>query len=309
MLAGSWGLVAGWVLPAALVIALFGVLVLPSLGEWTAFATLAAASAAEKGLVLLVASVVIGLALSTLSTPLYRVLEGYAAWPRKWQQKRIEHHQIRRANLRQAVTEGQGSSNSSALFNALALEGFSRYPDAEEQVAPTMLGNAIRRFEYYSFDRYQLDSQVCWYHLRACVPDSVAKEVDNARSGVDFFVCLLYLLAILILTAVAGLFAPSPHWLSLGIASALGATGALGSYYAAVRATDAWASSVKAMVDVGRVPLAKGLGLQIPAKLAEERDMWQHVVWLLGFAYKPQAGTELDPYRQAPNGNSGHGTE
>jgi hypothetical protein len=74
------------------------------------------------------------------------------------------------------------------VVDALALEKFSRYPDVDDQVAPTMLGNAIRRFEYYSFNRYQLDSQLCWYHLRAAAPESTAKEVDNARSGVDFFV-------------------------------------------------------------------------------------------------------------------------
>jgi hypothetical protein len=298
VLAGSWGLVAGWILPVGLVIALFGVMVLPSLGEWSAFMVLAAASAAEKGLVLLVASVAIGLTLSTMSTPLYRVLEGYTLWPVGWQQKRIKHHRSHRQELRKAVTGGAGESSGSAVVDALALERFSRYPDVDDQVAPTMLGNAIRRFEYYSLDRYQLDSQQCWYHLRAAAPESTAKEVDNARSGVDFFICLLYMLILLILTAVAALFTPSPDWLRLGIASGLGGAGAIGSYYAAVKATDAWASSVKAMVDTGRIPLAKALGLQIPAKLAEERDMWQRVGWLLGFAYEPEAGTELDPYRQ-----------
>jgi hypothetical protein len=209
--------------------------------------------------------------------------------------------------LRRDVTNGESGSDGSALFNALALEEFSRYPDSPEQIAPTMLGNAIRRFEYYSFDRYQLDSQVCWYQLRASVPDSVTKEVDNARSGVDFFVCVLYLLLVLTLTAVIALFTPSPHWVGLGTAAVLGGAGAVGSYYAAVRATDAWASSVKAMVDVGRVPLAKQLGLQIPAKLAEEREMWQRLVWLLGFAYNADAATEIDRYRLAPNTESEDG--
>ena len=308
VLAGSWGLVAGWILPVGLAIVLFGVMVLPSLGEWTAFAALASASAAEKGLVLLVASVAIGLTLSTMSTPLYRILEGYTLWPAGWRLKRIEHHRSRRRKLRMAVTGNQNKSSGSAVVGALALEKFSRYPDVEDQVAPTMLGNAIRRFEHYSFDRYQLDSQLCWYHLLAAVPETTAKEVDNARSGVDFFVCLLYMLSLLALTAVAALFTPSPDWLRLGIAAGLGGAGAVGSYYAAVKATDAWASSVKAMVDVGRIPLAKALGLQIPAKLAEERDMWLRVAWLLEFAYKPQAGTELDPYRHPPNTNPEDGT-
>jgi hypothetical protein len=116
-------------------------------------------------------------------------------------------------------------------------------------------------------------------------------------------VCLLYMLILLILTAVVALFTPSPDWLRLGIAAGLAGAGAVGSYYAAVKATNAWASAVRAMVDTGRIPLAKALGLQIPAKLAEERDMWQRVGWLMSFAYDPEAGTGLDPYRQPPNTN------
>jgi hypothetical protein len=298
VLAGSWTLVTGWILPVGIAVALFGVLVLPSLGEWAPFAALASASAAEKGVILLVASITIGLALSTISTPLYRILEGYALWPTAWQEKRIKHHRSHRKNLREAVTKGQNASDGSAVVNALALEKFNRYPDNDDQVAPTMLGNAIRRFEYYSLDRYQLDSQVCWYHLRAAVPESVSKEVDNARSGADFFVCTLYMFVLLAFSAVSAMFATSPEWFRLGIAAALGGAGAVGSYHAAVTATDAWSASVKAMVDIGRIPLADALGLQIPAKLSEERDMWQRAGWLLSFKYKPEAGTELDPYRK-----------
>jgi hypothetical protein len=309
VLAGSWGLLAGWILPVGVALALFGVLVLPSLGEWTVFTALASASAGVKGLVLLVASIAIGLILSTMSTPLYRILEGYAIWPAAWQENRIKHHRSRRRNLRDDVTRRRNDPDNSAVVNALALEKFNRYPDDDDQVAPTLLGNAIRRFEYYSFDRYRLDSQLCWYHLRAAAPESVGKEVDSARSGVDFFVCLLYMLILLAITAVAAMFTSSPDWPRLGIATALGVAGAVGSYYAAVKATDAWSSSVKAMVDIGRIPLAKSLGLEIPAKLAEERDMWQRVDWLLGFAYKPEAGTELDSYRQSSHTDSEHGTE
>ena len=170
VLAGSWALVAGWILPVGIAVALFGVLVLPSLGEWAPFAALASASAAQKGVVLLVASITVGLALSTISTPLYRILEGYTLWPAVWQEKGIKYHRSRRQSLREAVTIGQNDPEGSAVVNALALEKFNRYPDNDDQVAPTMLGNAIRRFEYYSLDRYQFDSQICWYHLRAAVP-------------------------------------------------------------------------------------------------------------------------------------------
>jgi len=125
VLTGSWELVAGWILPVGLTIAFFGVMILPSLGKWTAFTALASASATEKGLVLLIASVAIGLTLSTMSTPLYRILEGYAIWPTGWQQKRIKHHRSRRQELRKAVTGRENESSGSAVVDALALEEFS----------------------------------------------------------------------------------------------------------------------------------------------------------------------------------------
>ena len=303
IMGGSWGLATGWILPVGIAIGIFGLMVLPSLGHWAVFMTLASSSATEKGWILLVASVVIGLTLSIISTPLYRILEGYTLWPTSWQNKRIAHHLCRRDELRKAVTKGQDKPGDLSVMDELALERFRRYPDVDDQVAPTLLGNAIRRFEYYSYNHYQLDSQMCWYQLRAAAPESIAKEIDNARSGVDFFVCLLYMSILLGLSAVVALFAPSPDWLKLGIAVGLGAVGAIGSYYAAVNATDSWASSVRAMVDMGRVPLAKALGLEIPAKLAGERDMWERVNWLLSFAYEPEEVTKLDPYRQPPNTN------
>lgn len=305
ILGGSWGLVAGWILPTGIAIALFGLLILPSLSHWPFLMALSSASPSEKGWILLVASVTIGLSLSIISTQLYRILEGYTLWPANWQRMRIDHHKRRREEMRRKVTKGNRSDLT--VLDALALEEYRRYPDVDDQVAPTMLGNAIRRFEYYSRNHYELDSQVCWYQLRAAAPESTGKEVDTARSGVDFFVCLLYVLIVLALTALAALFAPSPDWLELGIAAGLGGGGAVGSYHAAVKATDAWASSVKAMVDVGRLPLAKALGLEMPATLEEEREMWQRVSWLLGFEYNPDAGIGLDIYRQRPNSRTRDG--
>jgi hypothetical protein len=164
-------------------------------------------------------------------------------------------------------------------------------------VAPTLFGNAIRRFECYASDRYNLDSQLLWSQLRGVVSDSVAKEVDNARAGVDFFVCLFYASVIVSLSGLAAMVAESRDLISLAIAIVIGILTAIGSYLAAIRATDGWSSAVRAMVDLGRVPLAKALDLQLPRTLEEERKMWLRVGWVLGFAYDPRGVTALDPYR------------
>ncbi|MFG2490359.1 hypothetical protein ACGFSD_04685 [Streptomyces caniferus] len=56
-------------------------------------------------------------------------------------------------------------------------ERLARYPVADDQIAPTRLGNAIRRFEEYGYDRYRLDTQVLWNELTGCVPDQVRRQV------------------------------------------------------------------------------------------------------------------------------------
>jgi hypothetical protein len=71
-------------------------------------------------------------------------------------------------------------------------------------------------------------------------------------------------------------------------------------YQAAVTATADWRSSVQALVNVGRKPLAEALGLELPQDLALERDMWRKVGWLTKYRYNDQLASELQPYRQAP---------
>ncbi len=59
---------------------------------------------------------------------------------------------------------------------ALLNEQLHRYPLDDRQVIPTRLGNAIRQFEEYGYDRYRLDSQVLWHELNAAVPDMRASR-------------------------------------------------------------------------------------------------------------------------------------
>lgn len=94
-------------------------------------------------------------------------------------------------------------------------ERLSRYPVDDEQVAPTRLGNAIRRLEEYGYDRYQLDSQTLWYELTAAAPKPLSRQVDTARAGVDFFVCLLYGQLLVAVAALGSLGAADAHYLTL----------------------------------------------------------------------------------------------
>jgi len=294
VLGGAWTLVVGWFLPCGLGLAVFGVFVLPSVSDLPVFSVVADASAANQALVLVAVAVVLGLVLSVLQTPLYRILEGYLLWPAGVASKRIEKHRETRAELHRELVKRRASHG---LADAILLEQYLRYPDSDEQIAATMLGNGIRRFEYYGQDRFKLDSQRLWYQLRAATPESLAKEVDLARAGVDFFVCLVYVLGLLALTALVGMFVEPGVPAKLALVLGLSVAGMALCYRSAVVATDAWAAAVRATVDLGRAPLAKALGLRLPDTLENERAMWQGIGWLVTFPHAPETAQYVDPYR------------
>jgi hypothetical protein len=328
LLGGGWALVAGWVLPTALNSALFGVLILPVLRHISGLHSLATASGPAKALALLATAVIGGLLLSAFQTPLYRVLEGYRGMPARVRRWRVGRHTGRKDLLgkrlrlaRLAFRQSQGSLRgpevaeldrlraSPALRKAPELTGEitplaismlaeqrRRYPVDDGQVLPTLFGNAIRRFEEYSYDRYRLDAVTMWNALSGVVPGQLRKQVDAGRVGVDFFVCLIYGQLILAACGVAALIAAPGYPAGPIVAIALPVVLAPLWYRLAVEATDEWAAAFRGLVDTGRKPLAEALGLALPATLEQEREMWELASRL---SRRPHSSrdSELDQFR------------
>lgn len=330
VLGGAWTLLVGWLLPTALNLSVFFFAVAPSLHHTALVTRLWPDTRADTALLLLAASVLLGLVLSALQNPLYRILEGYLLWPdrlyqagcarrRKARQRlqdrlalikleRKEQDQpgglsaedtarltALRADPRLSRTAGSDSRRTAAQ-RALLREKLARYPVDERQVAPTRLGNAIRRFEEYGYDRFRLDTQVLWNELTGTAPEQVRRQVELARTNVDFFISLLYGHAIVAVAAAASLAVAHPDTPAL-----LAACAGLGLlmpvwYRCAVAATDEWAAAVRALVNVGRKPLAESLGLTLPPGLAAERTMWTLVTRLSRAPFHDRAAA-LDPYR------------
>lgn len=321
-------MLVGWILPSLINVLIFGFVVVPTLSS---FAELGA----EKGQAAifgLVATAVLGLVLAALQTPLYRVLEGYRGWPQLLAHARRRHHLARKHLLRNrvdalALTEQErvgrlAVANESVLaafrshpiisrylttdirkgdaWFALLNEQLHRYPLDDRQVTPTRLGNAIRRFEEYGYDRYRLDSQVLWHELNAAVPDMARQQTDDARMSVDFFVSLLYGHLLVVAAAVADLAIGNVvrPWLVAATIAVLPPLMLLW-YRLAVVATDEWAGAVRAMVNLGRHPLAAALGLTVPDTVEEERAMWHLASDLVRTGFHPGQAA-LDTYRSAP---------
>ncbi|MFE6174714.1 hypothetical protein [Streptomyces sp. NPDC056464] len=225
VLGGAWTLLVGWILPTALNLAVFLLAVAPSLRDITLLERLRGASGLTASLVLVTAALLLGLVANACQNALYRLLEGYLLWParafeagcRRSQRRknfiadrltvlRLERRENEQGPLgaedaqrltqlvsnpglaRAAVRDRRRSAAQRALLREL----LARFPISDDQIAPTRLGNAIRRFEEYGWDRYRLDTQLLWNELTGCAPDQVRRQSELARVSVDFFVALLF---------------------------------------------------------------------------------------------------------------------
>ncbi|WP_426502399.1 hypothetical protein ACPPVO_32710 [Dactylosporangium sp. McL0621] len=328
VLGGGWALLVGWIAPAAVnvvlaVWVLSGTHWLPGIGRLVRDVDVAGAG--------LAVAVLAGLMLAAVQTPLYRILEGYLGWPRSVASRAREGMRQRKLLLADRIAAVElvdreragrldeagaealaamrahravrrhlvADANGGAVRRGLLHERLRRFPVDDDQVVATRLGNAIRRLEEYGYDRYRLDTQVFWYELTSVVEERNTKQVEQARTTVDFFVALLYgHLAVAGAALVAALVRPGP----LPWAAAVGLPLLSYCWYRlAVVTTDEWAAAVRAMVNVGRAPFAAALGLTLPATLDEEREMWARQSRLARLSYKDfSAGGHRESARDVP---------
>ncbi|MGW4759765.1 hypothetical protein [Streptomyces chartreusis] len=297
VLGGGWALVVGWVLPTALNLAVFFLAVAPSLRRTRAIERVWPDTASQTALLLLCASVLFGFVLNALQTPLYRILEGYLLWPRRVFDWGCRRQRARKEAIAALIAHPNGRT---LVQRALLNEHLARYPVHGDQLAPTRLGNAIRRFEEYGHNRFCLDTQVLWNELSATAPVQARRQVDTARTSVDFFVSLLYGHVVVAALALLALTSAGAERTLLSVAGIMLIALVPLWYRSAVYATDEWASAVRAMVNLGRKPLADALGLVLPQQLSEERVMWLLVTRMSRRPYRDAADTAFAPYRAAP---------
>ncbi|MFD5346870.1 hypothetical protein ACFWJY_24645 [Streptomyces anulatus] len=331
-LGGAWTLLVGWILPTAVNLAVFLLAVAPSLRDLGPLRRLYGAAGLPTGLTLLTGALLLGLIANACQNALYRLLEGYLLWParaytagcrRSMRGKaalgdrlnvlRLERRAREQGTLQSAEAQqlaqllsdahmartAARDRRSTAVQRALLQERFARFPIADDQIAPTRLGNAIRRFEEYGWDRYRLDTQLLWNELTGCVPDQIRRQAELARTSVDFFVALMVGHVVVAIAAVLALASDNADpWRLLSVAVVLGAL-VPAWYRSAVTSTDEWAAAVRALVNTGRKPLAAALGLVLPDTLSAEREMWAMVSRLSRIPYHDRA-VALDQYREDP---------
>jgi hypothetical protein len=128
-----------WALPSALALVATWLFLLPQQGEPLDLLQLLAWD--KEGPVFFALTGALAIFLSSISTLLYRLLEGYL-WPRCLQEWGIERQRAQKRALEAAVANAQRGTQ---LGNAV--ENLAPYPMDDSEIAPTRFGNAIRAFE------------------------------------------------------------------------------------------------------------------------------------------------------------------
>ncbi|MEW2433495.1 hypothetical protein AB0952_04840 [Streptomyces caniferus] len=314
VLGGAWTLLVGWILPTALNLALFFVTVAPGLQGLTLLHRLRPTTGGGSALLFLTGSLLLGLVANAFQNPLYRLLEGYLFWPAAAYEAGCRRSRRAKADLtdrrsllrleRREREDGELSRRTANCWPAFGGSPAPSVPCAGTGDAPPHNGrwctngspgtpwqttrsrppgSATPRFEEYGYDRYRLDAQVLWNELTGCVPDQVRRQVSLARTSVDFFVALLYGHVVVCFLAVLTLATARPDTSMLWGTIVLLLLLVPVWYRSAVTSTDEWAAAVRAMVNVGRKPLADAMCLVLPDQLAMERDMWTMVSGCPGF--------------------------
>ena len=234
------------------------------------------------------------------SLSVYRVLEGYIA--PAWLLRRMLRRQLGIwAELQRAQELARAGR---AGVDPLLLERSEMYPDDKSLVMPTGLGNALKQMETFGKSRYYLDSQSVWYELLSTAPATTREDTEQARAPVDFFVSSI---AHLVILAALGLLTAfvSAGGRTAGLATAVVSLSLVRPAYAgAVRNMKDWGKAVKALVNLGRVPMAHSLGIRpVSASLAHEREMWAQYFWTIEYNSARHADG-LDDYRFWPDPES-----
>jgi hypothetical protein len=254
-------------------------------------------------------SVVLTGFLYNLNTPLIRLYEGYP-----WKDSILGRHftdrqkdRFRWAKVSLERLEWIGGARDRSIELQKAINQIARilqtsYPDREELILPTRLGNAIRSFEVYPRVQYGMSAIELFPRLIAKIEPAYAQAIDEPKTGLDFMLnssALSATLAFLILLlALAGhRYNALPDFVLGGGSIVLFGMTSYALYRAALGKAEDWGQQVKGAFDMYRLELLKQLGFAYsPIDLEEERLLWQAINLQLVF---PSWGLSAPPFMES----------
>jgi hypothetical protein len=241
-------------------------------------------------------ALVAALALSGLSYPIIRVFEGYPL--RRLNRlpllrriyRKVIASQVRAYRKLRAVRDDRSGKPDDRARAGWLLERF--FPQEEEDLLPTRLGNTIRAFEQHPNVRWGLDGVTIWPRIDALLSaDERELHVDakidlyvfiNASLGASIVgVCLLVDKATNVTDPVAG-------WAFYAIPFVV----AYALYRASVGPAAIWGDAVRASFDLHRLEMYEKLGIRDPKSFSDERQMAVRINQALLYG-RPPLGDDL----------------
>ncbi|MBD5636191.1 MAG: hypothetical protein IAI49_17110 [Candidatus Eremiobacteraeota bacterium] len=243
------------------------------LRHWNQLRTAIAALDGSQQLLLGIAALLVVLVSSALAErftlPLLRLFQG--AWPRRAQplaEAAAARWQARKADLDAEFQELKKEEQRGTLSrdDTLRLIEVDRrrleLPEDPKYFMATQLGNVLRVAERRPYDKYGLDTTVCWPRLWLAMPDSAKTEISAARARLDASTRLTFWSLLFFLWGIWSL-------LAVPIAALLVVYG----YRAMLEDARGYGKLFESAFDVERRDLYEAVGWKFPANASLEKSV------------------------------------
>ena len=170
--------------------------------------------------------------------------------------------------------------------NIARLERMTRYPEHEEHVGPTALGNVINAVSDNIWHRYSMDMVALWPHMEIALAktdnEELRSRVGNEKIALDFLVNLAFVLVLFAIEQLLVQICILDHDALALLEPLVISVLAFIVYRAAVVKARSWGTVVQMVFDMHRDDLRKLLGLREFSNSEDERVVWNRVSgWLL----------------------------
>jgi hypothetical protein len=271
----------------------------------------------EAGIVMLLFSIVLGFTLTVLSNFLVKIFEGYIVldhfpFLRRSELRRegILRRRIYRLKKELALYKKSGRMNDShaeKISNTLSMliqqhEGI--FPSDRSQVMPTSFGNILKAAEFYSAERYQLDSVTFWPRLVHVIASSYHSRISETRNQLSFMVnCSVLSLLFGMVSWLAALYQVALrillerniltplYFIQINLAPRIYEERAIiylmiGTvslifvflfYRASLVSVSEFGGMIRSSYDLFRFDLLKALHFKLPEDSRSERELWEEI--------------------------------
>ncbi|SRR5258706_330360 len=266
------------------------------------------------GLVIFVATVIIGFTLTALNTYILKMFEGYVIpfpmhivyslrrrvhWQRASNMRahrdslgseilHIEKHLAQNPELEEKLEQLRDQHYKAAL------DYDQTYPEDQGDILPTRFGNTLKAAENYTGERFGFDGVQFWPRLVHVIPAEYRQSIDAVRNELSFLVnmsILSFTFSMLCLLAI--FYTMSKTTVNLGgaavfleflvktlpyfIALVAGLLISIFFYNASLFSVGAFGLMIRSSFDLFRLDLLKKMGLELPKNSIEEFETWYNL--------------------------------